>query len=273
MVRFRVAAVVTALAVGALLLGQLAFVVFVVALAAVALVDLCALLGAGGARPVLPVAAIPGVVLPVLIAVDLDPVTGWERLPGVFAVTVLVGFALVLATRRAAPLNVLGATFAAGLMVGLGASGLLLVRALPDGFRWVGAFGLLAVVADNAGPLTRRVSSRGISGEADLTVDDPATEAPLDSVVATLVAVAVAGAGAFVAIGPPLTPWSTAMIGLVAAVAALGGAYLQRTLEAEAGLHPDHPPARLGGGVVFGVVDALFLGAPAVYVLARATVL
>lgn len=264
------ACVLAVVALGGLLAGPAVFAAAVVAVAAIALVDVCLLLARAGARPVLPVAFLPGVVLPAAIAAAAldDPVLGWDMVPGVFAAAVLAGFTLVLLFgRRDGAVAGLGATFTASLLVGLGAAALPLLRALPDGTEWVLSLLVLASAADLAGPAARRLRRRR-QGDDDAALAQSPTSALLDGVVPAVGLVAVAGVALTVVFASTLQPSTTAMLGMVAVVGALGGGYLQRVLTVEAGAGADGT-ARLGSAVVLGVVDAVLLGAPAAYVLAR----
>lgn len=258
----------------ALLLGQLAFTVLVLALAAAVLLDLSVLVAGAGARPVIPVALVPGLVLPAMVAADVSasPDAGWDRIPGAFAVAFLLGFVLVLVFgRRGGAVAGLGATAMVSLLVGLGACGLLLLRGLPDGFRWILGLAVLTVAADVAGPAVRRFRQRSYDEDPGLLLDH--STAPLEGVMPALVAAALTGGALVVLLAPPLSGLIMVMLVLIAVVAALGGAFLQRTLSAEAGTDPDDPGGRLGEGVLVGAVDALMLAAPAAYVLARSVAL
>jgi CDP-diglyceride synthetase len=266
---------------GALVAGPTAFTILVIALAVVVLVDLAVLLGRAGARPVLPAAVVPGVVLPAMVATDVvgDPAAGWDRIPGAFAVALLLGFALVLVFgRRAGAVLGLAGTAVASLLVGLGASGVILLRGLPDGFAWVLALLLLVAAADGAGPLLRAVLARmepsdgadpGLSREEALAGQVLAGQA-LVGIVPALVAVALVSLGLGLLFGSPLEPLVLVLLSLVAVVAALGGGFLQRALALEAGVSPDALVPRIGNGIIFGALDALLIAGPAAYVMARA---
>jgi hypothetical protein len=257
-----VGALVFAAAVAAALLGGPFAVAVVVVVAAIAvLLDFTLLLGRAGVKPIVPVAAVPAVALPVLVAFDPSPSgLAWARVPDFYAVAVLAGFLLVLAFgRRREVTRGLGVTFAVGLVVGLGASGLLLLHGL--GLSWLLALVVVALAADGAGSLATALLSRA-SGRSQ----DVAQTVPL---LAAVVAVLIASAA--LAVFVPLE-WTTAgLLGAAAAVAALGGEHLREVLTAEAGVGSGGP--LFGGGVVVGAVDALFLSAPVAYVLARAAVL
>lgn len=258
---------------GALALGPVAFAVVVLALALVVIVDLSVLSAGAGARPVLPVALVPGLILPAMVAADVaaSPAAGWDRIPGAFAVAFLLGFVMVLVFgRRGGAVVGLGATCMISLFVGLGASALILLRGLPEGFRWVLAILVLTIAADVAGPAVNRVvGRRSWDLEDDPMGDADVASTPLHGVLPALVAVALVGAAVAVVLAPPLRPVMTGLLALIAVVAALGGSYLQRALAAEAHVDPDAPEPRVGQGLILGAVDALVLAAPAAYVLAR----
>jgi CDP-diglyceride synthetase len=269
----------TVVALGALLLGPGVFSVLVLVLAVVVLVDLSALLSNAGARPVLPVALIPGLVLPAMVAADVSAATGagWDRIPAVFASAFLLGFLLVLVFgRRAGSVMGLGATAVISLLVGLGASSLILLLALPHGFRWVLALGAFVVAADAAAPLLRRLAGSPASvldAAGDITEIDRPGAGSLQGVLPALVASAVVGVVLTFLLQPPLEPLVTVLMALIAVVAALGGSHLHRSLSAEAGTDPESAHLGVGSGALFGAIDAVILGAPAVYVLARSVAL
>lgn len=188
----------------ALFVGRLPFAVVVVAAGAVLLADLAGALSAAGTRPVTLAAALPAVGLPAAAAAT--PGAGWVTLPDVVAVATLGAFVLVLLFgRRRGVTAALGATALAGLVIGLGATGLLLLRELPDGVTWV--LGVLAVVV-----VVDVV--RGVSAER---------AEPLRAAVLT-VGAALVGAGILsVAANPPFglfTAAGTAAVALLAAAAA-----------------------------------------------------
>lgn len=270
-----VAAVVIAVVLAALLAGPTAFTVVVLVLAVLALLDLSLLLASSGAKPVLPVAAIPGLLLPLAVA-GADPLAGWEALPGFFAVALLAAFALILVFgRRTSVVAGLGATVAAGLVVGLGAASLLLLRGLAEGFRWVLALAVLVLAAEVAGPLARAVRSRADWDPGDDVEELPGElgTAPLEGIGPALLAVAVGASALTVWLAPPVGLLAAALLAVIALVATLGGAYLQHALATEAGVDTDHPGARPGEGLLLGAAGALLLGAPAVYILARSAAL
>jgi sulfur-carrier protein len=272
-VRFALAVGLTAAGFAVLLAGPVPLTVLVLAVAVAVLVDVSQLLARAVARPVLPVALVPGLVLPAMIAGDVaaDPAAGWDRVPGVFAITFLLGFALVLVFgRRAGVVAGLSATMTASLLVGLGASGVLLLRAVPDGFTWLLGLALLVVAADSAGPLVRRVRAV-LARRRGRRPPRRAGAAPAAALVPTVVAVAVVGVALWAVLGPPLEPPVVAALALIALVAAFVAGYLERTLRAEAARQ--EAPAGIRGGILLGVADAMLLAAPAGYLLARAVAL
>lgn len=288
MVSLVVASVLGLAGVAALLIGPVALAVFVVAVGAVALADLTGLLGRSGSRPVLPAALVPGVALPAVIAMEVtgEPAAsgltaagawGWERIPEVFAVAVVLGFALVLVFgRRSGATAGLGATMVASLVVGLGTSSLLLLRALPDGFRWVAALLALVLAADLATPLGTMLRSASVRNrdfdaygyEELASVDDGNGPRPV-GVTAMVVAVVLVGAAAYALLAPPIGPLTAALLAMIVLFAAVAGAHLTWGLTAEAEASGKQR-AGLGDGLVFGLVDTALIAAPAAYVLAVA---
>lgn len=270
--KFATGAALAVVAVAALLVGAGALATVALVVAVVALVDACLLLTRAGTRPVLLVAAIPGVVLP--LAVTLAPAEGWGRISLAFAASLLLGFALVLVFgRRRGVVAGLGSTVVASLVVGLGASSLVLLRALPEGFRWVLALLVLVAVADVAGPLVSLVRRRRRSDSGPDEPEELVLAVPFDAVLPGLLAVAATAAALGLLLDPPLTWTTAALLAVVALVAALGGSYLHRALSIEAGLPVGEPAAAFVRGSFFGLVDAVLLAAPAAYVVARSAVL
>lgn len=276
MAKLAVGSAIGIIALGALIAGTLPFTVVVLVLAAVLVLDLSFLLARGRARPVLPVVLFAGLALPAMAAADVarDPASGWDRLPGGFAVVILAAFLLVLLFgRRGGAVVGLSATAMSALVIGLGAGGLLLLRGLPNGFRWVLATGALVIAADIAAPAVRALRRRRFGPDDYMDGFDDQLSAPLDGVLPALVAVAVVGALLWALLDGPLEPLVTVLLAVVAVVSALGGDYLQRALSTEAGVDPDGAGAALGQGVIVSVLDALVLAAPAAYVVARSVAL
>jgi hypothetical protein len=279
-------------ALAALVVGGGLFRWVVAALGAAVLVDLVGMLARAAARPVLVAAAVPGVGLPVFAA--STPVAGWGH-AGVFvAAGLLAAFVLVLVFgRRADVLEALGATMLSALLVGLGATALVVLRALPEGATWVAALLALVAVADLAGPTLNRLRSLVSSGRGRHTPTDPWAKArtdewesdwseleaaadaqhrdPVFALVAPLIAVTVAAVVMVALFELPFGPPVVAAFAALALVAARGGAHLERLFAAEAGLSPG-ARTRIGDGLLFGVADAALLSAPAAYIVAAATI-
>lgn len=269
MTKVVVSALLGVLALAGLLLGASWFAGVVVALAAATLVDLGGLLARAGVRPVLLAAAVPAVGLPVAIAVE--PEAGWERLPAFVTVGFLTAVVLVLVFGRRRHVTAgLGATMVSALVVGLGAASLLLLAALPDGVRWVVGVGVVVAAADIGAAVSLRLLDR--TGDADEPLAPREGGRWLPGLT-PLLAVALAVVVVAVVLDPPLAPRTAAVLGLIGLVAAVGGTQVHRSLAVEAGVAVVDDRLRLGGGLVFSVVDAALLAAPAAYVLARSTAL
>lgn len=253
----------------ALAAGHVVFGVAVVSLAALVLADLAARLSRPGPRPITLAAAVPGVALPATIA--LRPETGWTAVPDFAVGGVLAAFlvALVFGRRR----NVtaaLGRTLLCGLVVGLGAAGLLLLVTLPDGFRWT----LAAVVVLTVVEAVRQAATARAS---------PAAAG------AGTVLVALVAAGVLTVAVPPFTLASAAAFAAVALVAGATAGLLREALEdvqrpagdpgtardprghAAVGTPaPETPPAGwLHAGVLTDAALPLLLGSPVAYAFAR----
>jgi hypothetical protein len=284
MVKVAAAVAAGALALITLLVGTGAFAGFVVLAAAVVVVDLSVVLGRVGSRPVLPAALAAGVGLPVLATVEVAgrPLGGWERIPAVMAVALLLGFILVLVVRRhGGAVAGLGATVTTGLYVGLGASALLLLRGVGDGFRWVLALLLLVTAVEAARPLARLIEDARRVPEEDFEYDDVAADedTPLVVLAPAIVGVGLVAASVYATLDPPLAALPTLGLAVIALIASLGASRLHDVLLAEAGLAhvggddvagAEAPPGAAPAGVVLGAVDALLLSAPAAYLLAAA---
>ncbi|MEX2622036.1 MAG: hypothetical protein WD250_17635 [Egibacteraceae bacterium] len=249
-----VGAVTGLAAVIALVAGPRPFAVVVVVLAVLLLVDLSSVLGSAGPRPVVLAAAIPAVGLPALVA--LRPEQGWTATPDLVAGGVLATFLAMLAFgRRHDVTDVLGATALAGLVVGLGAGGLLLLRSLPDGFRWVLGVVLAVVVVEVA----RQVAT----ARMDATAGAGAT-----------VAAAFVTGGLLLTVGaPPFTLTSTAGVTAVALVATAAAGLVREALDDALAAWRADGGAGLprGAGVLTTVALPVLLAAPAAYALARLT--
>lgn len=241
----------------ALVAGRVPFAVVVVVLSVGLLADFSGLLARAGPRPVTLAAAVPGIGLPAAVAVR--PETGWTAVPDFAAAGVLAAFVIVLVFgRRRDVTAALGGSALAGLVVGLGATGLLLLRALPDGFRWV--LGVLAVVA-----------------AVDVARQSAASRMRAPAAGAATVAAALVASGLLAAVADP--PFSLATAAGVAAVALLAVAaavVLHEAVDdavANATVDATRPrPSRRGGVLVFAALPAL-LAAPAAYAIARVAIL
>jgi sulfur-carrier protein len=237
--------------VAALLAGRGWFAAGVVIVACWVLLDAVEVLAAAAGRPVLLAAALPAVGLP--LAVVFRPDSGWEHVPGWVAASFLLASALMLAFgRRRNVAAGLGATLTAGLLVGLGAAGLLLLRALPSGFRWVLALLVLVAAADLAAGLAGRLLG-------------------IQPVLGAVVGAAGAGAVTTLALRPPLDAVAGLMLAITAVVAAVGGGEAHRALARESGRDPEQPGLLPGGGGPLGLADGVLLAAPVAYLVARAT--
>jgi hypothetical protein len=198
-------------------------------------------------------AAGPGVVLPFTVAVN--PNAGLRLLPALTVAMTLVAFCLVLGFgRRVGAATVLGATAVTGLLVGVGASSLLLLRHTPQGFRWLCGLAMLVAVTDAAGLVLRRWT---VVPAAWLEIGVPLAVAALTAVWVWRVLV------------PPFEPVTAMRFGLVGLVASVCGSRLELSLGFEAGIQLDGTLPRLGEGRILACVDAFLLAAPAAYLLAR----
>jgi hypothetical protein len=223
----------------------------------VVLVDLCELLATAAARPVLLAAVVPVVAVPVAASSG----SGWAGVPAVFAVTFVLSILLALAGgRRARVAELLGGTLLAALLAGLGAGGLVALRALPAGAAaWVALVVALSAAADLGAPLARAaVRAQPEPPEVLLALGGPALAVTVVAGVALLVAPAALPAG------------SVAAAALVALLASRVGGSVALLLAAEAGTDPARSSLRPGSGVLLTAGVTLLLTAPAVAVLARA---
>jgi sulfur-carrier protein len=222
----------------------------VVAVAVAVAVDLTEVLAATSARPVVVAAALPAVGLPAAAA--LRPGIGWEAIPvWVAAALLLASAAVLVAGRRRRVVAALGATVTVGLVVGLGAVGVVLLAALPGGFRWLLAILVLVTVAD----LGWVVAGTALDGQP---------------VIGAVLGAAAGGAVTTIALSPPLAPASTAMLVVAVLVGAVGGTEARRALMTEAGQDPDQADWRPGAGGILGAADGILLAAPVAYLVGRA---
>lgn len=227
-----------------LVVGSTAFGVAVALAALVLGVEACALVAGAGPRPIMPAVLLVAVGLPA-VAVARPPAIGWTAMALVVALGLLSTFVLGIVFARRSLATVVGATMLAGLLVGLGSAGLVLLRLAPQGLRWVvGAAACIAAI-DAAQALTTRFAP-------------PTWRVRL---LAPAAGVAVAGIGA-AGLASVLTPTA----GITAAAVALGavsaGRGLRGVLTADAGD---------GAGVaeVTRWATPLLLAAPLLALLAR----
>ncbi|HUH07547.1 MAG TPA: hypothetical protein VML96_07030 [Egibacteraceae bacterium] len=240
----------------------------VAVLAAVIVIDISGVLARAGARPVLLAAALPAVGLPV--AVTLNGGTGWQMLPGWFAAGLLSMFALVVVFgRRSGVSEALGATSLAGLVVGLGASGAILLSTLPEGRTWVLGFAALLLAAEGGAALLgrRRTLPRWAFDTEAAVAARPLPPAAAQAFWASLLSTVLVGGALAVIVGDPFTPMIVVGVGLIAVLAAFAGGFLQRVAAVETGV-ADRP---LSGGVgaLTSAADAILIAAPLAYALAR----
>lgn len=237
----------------ALAVGPTAFAVAMVGFSVVLLVDLADALATTGPRPVTLAAAIPGIGLPAAIAIQ--PGIGWEAVPDFVAGGVLTAFVAVLIFgRRRGVTAALGATALAGVVVGLGASGVLLLRSLPDGVHWIVGVVLLVAVVNS------------VRGYAAIRAK------PIPAGAAT-VAVALLGAGALLlAAAPPFTLASATGVAAVALLAGASAGLLRESITDDAAAGTEAaaaPAARRQPGVLVSAALPVLVAAPAAYTLAR----
>jgi hypothetical protein len=248
----------------AAMLGAVAFAVVTIALAGLVLLDLSGALAQAGARPVVLAAAVPGLALPIVVAAtDLD---GWTSIADYFALMLLLAFALVIVFgRREGVTAAVGATALTALVAGLGGVGLLLLRALPDGFRWVAGVAVLTVAAELGVPAARGVA---VLQARRRRADD---ERPPREEPGPHPGVGLALAGVFTAAGAALLAWLWVPPFGVRSIAAVAATvFVARVLADELG-GALHAEARdRGQAAVAGAM--ILLVAPVVYVVARSAV-
>lgn len=146
-----------AVLVGGLAAGSTAFGVAVALATLVLGIEACALVAGAGPRPIVPAALLVAVGLPA-VAVARPPAIGWTAMALVVALGLLSTFVLGIAFARRNLATVVGATMLAGLLVGLGSGGLVVLRLAPQGLRWVvGAVACIAAI-EAAQSLTTRIA-------------------------------------------------------------------------------------------------------------------
>lgn len=237
-------------AAAALVAGPGAFTALVVAAAVAVLLDLSGLLSRSSGRPVLLAALLPAAVLPLVAAAD--PALAWQRVPAFVATMLVGGFGLVLLSgRRAGVTAGLAATCLAGLLVGLGATSLLLLRALPDGFRW--ALALLSLVAV---PAAAGAAVRLLCGEHGAVLG------------IRVLSAGVVGGALVGSLDPPIAPIAGAALTAVGLLALIGAELLGESLLAGAQGRGARPGP--GRGLLLDAAGGWLLAAPGAYLLARA---
>ena len=228
--------------------GGRPFAFAVLVAAAVALLHISAALDATGPRPIVAAAAVAGLGLPLRLLID--PSLRLETLPGFIAAMVLLAFvAAMIAGRRSDIARAISATFLCGLLVALGAGGLLLLREFRAGLRWTVALLLLILVPEAAAFVALR--ARGMSLTAREAV--------------RFVAAAAVGGALLALAGRPLTAGVTAALVAVCLAAMYAGALMHRVVRAESAA------ADQAAGLALRPTVALLLAAPLVFLLASAT--
>lgn len=228
-----------------LVAGRTPFAVAVVVLALIAAIDASAGLRRVGPAPVLPAVLLLGVGAPVAAAVD--PGAGWDVVSTLTAAALLLAVLLLLLFgRRQRVTEALGATMLAGLFVGVGTGGALLLRDLPDGFRWMLGIGLLVAAADSASALVTWMRAR---------------RPPLAAVLGSALAVVVVGAVLALAWPEPFRTVAAVAVAAVALCASLAGGGLRAALAASGGTPTAHP--------VVGALTSALIAIPATYLVTR----
>lgn len=248
-------AVVLAAAAG----GATVVVAVAVLVGLAAVLDGARLFGRLGARPVLPAAALPVVALP--IGAADDPTTIWARIGSWYAgALVLAALLLLLAGRRHRATLGLGSTMALAAVAGLGAVGLVLLAAVPDGAAWLVAVALLMAAGDVPDRVARIVLTR--RGRGGPTLARVAAAAALGGTV-------FAAAGLATALSEMVSPLGVVAVAAIVWVAGRVGAALWPrglpTLERS-------PPALATGGPL-AASGTLLLAAPLSYLVVRIGVL
>lgn len=194
-------AIAAVLVVAALPAGDRWFGRAVVVLAAVALVEVGRLLAAIGHRPVLPAAAVAGLGAPLALTLNRAPT--WDLVPGVVAGMLLGAFLVLLVGPRSRHVGAtMGATVLSGLVVALGAGGLVLLRFTGAGFRWTLGLLLLCLVPDAAATVSQRLrpsappaAARIVTAGAIVGALVMAAAPPFGLVAAAALAVTASAAG------------------------------------------------------------------------------
>lgn len=239
-----------------LAVGSTAFGVAVALAALVLGLGACTLVADAGPRPVVPAAVLLSVGLPG-VAAGRPPAVGWAALPLVVALGVLAAFVLGIAFRRRGLVTVVGTTVLAGLLVGLGSSGLVLLRLAPEGVHWV----VGAVVAVAAIEAARAVAPR-LARVLVTRLAPPAWQVRLVRPAAAGAAAVLAAAG----LASVLTPAAGVATAAVALGAVAAGSGLRRVLAGEPAPRPDAAGRDVAGVARWAV--PLLLAAPPLALLA-----
>lgn len=183
-----------------LVVGSTAFGAAVALAALVLGVEACTLLAGAGPRPIVPAALLLAAGLPAA-AVARPPTIGWTALPLVVALGVVSAFVLGIAFRRRGLVTVVGATMTAGLLVGLGSGGLVLLHLAPEGLRWVVGAVACIVAIDAARALATRFAPSARHARLAAPVAGGAVAVISSAVLATALTQAAGVAVAAVALG------------------------------------------------------------------------
>ena len=229
----------------ALPFGGRVFGLAVVVMAALALLVFGAALDAAGPRPVLAAAAVAGLGIPIRLV--LQPQEHFEPVPALLSAMVLTAFGLLIISRRRSDITAaVGATVVCGLVVGLGAGGLILLRSVQHGFRWALAVVLLTLLPE-VGAVVAQRRRPGVAGIGQ---------------AARIVLLAAVAGGLLAAANPPVTLVVGVAAALMCTAAAYAAVQLEQAVAAEAA------GRRSAGARGIRWVGGVLLAAPAVYLVA-----
>jgi molybdopterin synthase sulfur carrier subunit len=216
----------------------LGLAVLVVAVGSV--IDLHNALGATGARTVLPAALVFGIAPVALLTITPGSSVVW--IGAALALGVMLTFLLAFASpRRHESASIVGATFFAGLIVGVGAASLLALYDVVGTATTVGALALI-----------------GLTDAAVIAASSPSAGDRTRYRLIAAAAAAVLGAAVMYAldIPDPRTPALLVGLALAAIFAALLGARLRHVLRADGATQP------AVDALLFSTADAALVGAP-----------
>ena len=226
--------------------GARTFAAAVALLGAVVLLEVAARLAGVGQRPLVPAAAVGAVGAP--LAVAAAGASGWERLPLLMALMLLAAFGVALvAPRKRQITRTLGATVLPGLLVGMGAAGLVVLRSATAGFRWTVGLLLMTALPVLLGALAARVEDRG----ADVPV--------------RMVAAGAVGGALLLGLRPPFDVVTSALL----LCAGVGGAWAATALTAA--VRDDREGAQWASDAVLRTLTAPLIAGPVVAFVAFAT--